>query len=140
GAGGMVRVMEAGGESVVKRILPALALMIDFERDVKQQVQDVVSGHAKDDENAVSIFHALMEDENLPPAERTLSRLIDEGQLVVGAGTETTAKTLTTITFYLLNQPDTLRTLKEELRQAVSNPWDLPTWAQLERLPFLTAV
>jgi cytochrome P450 len=88
----------------------------------------------------VTIFHALLKDENLPPAEKTLRRLGDEGQVIISAGSETTAKAVTTIAFYLLSQPDTLRALKEDLRQAMPNPWDLPTWAQLERLPFLTAV
>ncbi|KAL4814455.1 cytochrome P450 [Aspergillus spinulosporus] len=83
-----------------------------------------------------SLFAALL-DAPLPEAEKTDSRLGGEGFLMIAAGTETTAWTLTVITFHLLNQPDTLNRLRSELQDA--DALNLP-WAALERLPYLTAV
>lgn len=45
--------------------------------------------------------------------------------------------TLTVITVYLLSQPETLKRLSDELRQADAN--SLP-WFSLEKLPYLNAV
>jgi cytochrome P450 len=136
----MFPVMNALPPGLVKAMMPQMALMIDHRRNVTKQAESVLSGQAKDDGNATTIFHALLKDEHLPPAEKSFNRLKDEGEVLISAGTETTAKTLTTIAFYLLEQPDTLRRLKEELRQAMPDAWDSPPWVQLEPLPFLTAV
>ncbi|KAL4757712.1 cytochrome P450 [Aspergillus foveolatus] len=87
-------------------------------------------------ETQPSLFAALL-DAPLPEAEKTDQRLGGEGFLMIAAGTETTAWTLTVITFHLLNQPDTLNRLRSELQD--SDAINLQ-WFALERLPYLTAV
>lgn len=62
-----------------------------------------------------------------------------EGQNVVGAGSDTTASALSIMTFQLLNNPDKLRKLQEELRVAAAllpngKGWDLVTTRQLSYL------
>ncbi|KAL5001375.1 cytochrome P450 [Aspergillus recurvatus] len=83
-----------------------------------------------------SMFAAIL-DSPLPEAEKTEQRLGGEGFAMIGAGIETTAWTLTVTTFYLLNQPDTLSRLRDELQDA--DALNLP-WVALEKLPYLTAV
>lgn len=58
-------------------------------QQIYQQVRDIQDGvkywREKGDK---TIFHALLAG-NLPPEDKTALRLSQEGQLIVGAGTET---------------------------------------------------
>ncbi|KZM27281.1 heme binding [Ascochyta rabiei] len=69
--------------------------------------------------------------------ENSVDRLAGEASSIIGAGTETTAWTLSIITFYLLSQPKTQTGLAEELKAV-----DLEnvSWVELEKLPYLSAV
>ncbi|KAJ5578592.1 uncharacterized protein N7459_007556 [Penicillium hispanicum] len=83
-----------------------------------------------------SIFTAILE-ASLPESEKTDYRLGGEGFSMISAGTETTAWTITVTTFYLLNQPDTLARLTQELKDADASNL---SWFALEKLPYLNAV
>lgn len=76
----------------------------------------------------------------LPPEEKSFTRLVQEGGLVVGAATVSTAWALTVATFCLVSQPATLRALKTELITALPDPDQDVTVADLEKLPYLAAV
>lgn len=81
-----------------------------------------------------TIFHDIILSD-LPPREKTLDRLWQEGQTFVAAGTETTSWCLTVITFYLLQHPEKLARLRAELLEAKAS-----SSTQLEKLPYLSAV
>ncbi|KAI0178062.1 putative cytochrome P450 [Pestalotiopsis sp. NC0098] len=82
------------------------------------------------------IFADLL-DSNLPDEEKTIYRLSGEGFSLTGAGTETTANTLSVITFYLLTQPETRARLEKELEGQDARNLD---WQTLEQLPYLYGV
>jgi cytochrome P450 len=52
----------------------------------------------------------------------------------------TTAWALPVTVYYLLNNPDTLRKLKQELTDAIPNPSKSTPLVELEQLPYLTGV
>ncbi|KAL4936174.1 hypothetical protein BDV06DRAFT_233669 [Aspergillus oleicola] len=79
-------------------------------------------------------------DPNLPPNERTKQRLEDECIIVLGAGTETTARTLTIAAFYLAEDQTLLHKLRDELKQVLPTVMSTCTWPELEKLPYLSAV
>lgn len=68
------------------------------------------------------------------------SWISDEATTIVGAGTASTAWVLSVITFNLLSRPAVLTQLTEELRVAIQDPLDLPSWTTLEKLPYLSGV
>jgi cytochrome P450 len=72
----------------------------------------------------------------LPAPEKSLLRLEQEGALLVLAGTESPAKSLNMIFYHLLANPKIMGKLREEL-STVGRP---ASWAQLERLSYLSAV
>jgi cytochrome P450 len=76
----------------------------------------------------------------LPPAEKTVRRLSDDAQVFMQAGTLTVAWTLEVIMFWLINQPDTLKTLKTELRTIMPEKDTMTSLPELEKLPYLSAV
>lgn len=67
-----------------------------------------------------SLFHALLDSE-LPTEEKSPGRLSQEVFTVISAGEETTAKNLSTLTLNLLNNPDKLQRLREELSRLDPN-------------------
>lgn len=83
-----------------------------------------------------TIFHALLES-NLPPQEKLHSRIWQEGQVVIGAGADTTSTTLMIIHFFLLDNPDILGKLRKELEDAMPEKFAPPELSTLEKLPYL---
>lgn len=61
--------------------------------------------------------------------------------MISAAGFSTTARALTVGAFHLISNPSILATLRAEVapQMALADP-DLPTYSDLEKLPFLTAV
>ena len=86
-----------------------------------------------------TIFHELL-DSDLPPEEKTLRRLVEESQTLVGAGQVTTAHNLTMTSYHLIANPEILDKLKAELEIAMPNLQELASLQQLEQLPYLNAV
>lgn len=87
-----------------------------------------------------TIFHGLLNNPNLPPSEKVTDRLLDEARTLIGGGTDTTANTLASLTYHVLENPPILKKLKAELAEAIPDPETMPQSAQLEALPYLTAV
>jgi cytochrome P450 len=86
-----------------------------------------------------SIFRELLES-NLPPSEKTLIRLAGEAGTLIGAGSETTSWTLSVLTVRLLENPQILTKVEQELQSAVKDPTHLPKWSELEKLVYFNAV
>jgi cytochrome P450 len=83
-----------------------------------------------------SVYDSVLDSPVLPPLEKSLLRLEQEGALLVLAGTESPAKSLNIIFYHLFTNPSILSKLRTELSE-------LPTpasWVQLEQLPYLSAV
>lgn len=86
-----------------------------------------------------TLFHEILQS-NLQDADKSTERLTDEAQIVVGAGTITTAWALCAATYYLLTSPQALQKLRTELYDAIPNPNVSVPLPVLEQLPYLTAV
>ncbi|CAJ2509760.1 Uu.00g056600.m01.CDS01 [Anthostomella pinea] len=87
--------------------------------------------------NTPNRIRQAREDHVAGRSEKTVDRLSGEGFSLTGAGTETTAWTLSVITFYVLSQPAIQARLAEELKD--TDPESL-SWTTLEKLPHLSAV
>ena len=96
------------------------------------------------------ILQSLFTSPALPPSERSLQRLKGEAFVLFGAGTETTANTLTVLTYHLLANPYISTRLHNELVSTFGSPPSLNgaalpgsallSYNSLLPLPFLTAV
>ncbi|KAI3319149.1 cytochrome P450 family protein [Xylariaceae sp. AK1471] len=88
----------------------------------------------------VTIFRHLV-NSDLPPSELSRERLSKEAQVLLGAGTVSTARTLDFITYYIIANPAIRKRLTEEVGEVMEGyPAKKPTWAQLEKLPYLQAI
>lgn len=73
----------------------------------------------------------------LPQSEKSTERLLRESQVLISAGTDTTASVLSNAMFHLLSNPDQLKKLKVELVTAIPDPRSMPSSLQIENLPYL---
>ena len=89
------------------------------------------------DEKAKTIFHGILHS-NIPASEKTVERLSDEAFVLIVAGGETTARVLTVITAYLLQDKSLLLRLRKELDKAMES--GLPSSQKLEEIPLMKAV
>lgn len=84
--------------------------------------------------NHPTIFHELL-NSDLPTEEKSDARLVDEAQLIVGAGLITTSWALTVSSFHIINNPQIYQKLREELKMGgLTSTLD---WHKLEQLPYL---
>ena len=88
----------------------------------------------------VSLFHHIVESE-MPESELSIDRLSKEAQVLLAAGSITTARVLNFICYYIISNGEIKKTLQNELRDAMSGyPEKVPSWADLEKLPYLQAL
>jgi cytochrome P450 len=86
-----------------------------------------------------TIFSSILESD-LPDSEKSVSRLKDEAVVLIGAGSDTIKQTLTIASFHVLSDVEVERKLVEELVKAMPDRDGTLTWAELEGLPYLTAI
>ncbi|KAM7215804.1 Cytochrome P450 [Rhypophila decipiens] len=129
--------------SVMLRLNPSLTSFWNLQMSIGRQVAQVLKelpGGQTETHGPKHIFRAIL-DSKLPPEEKTFSRLAQEGGVLIGAGTLTTAWSLTVAIFYLLREPRCLARLKQELQRSMpeksSEKSLLPA---LESLPYFNAI
>lgn len=101
-------------------------------------IGDILAGKhdASNQAKHMTIFHAI-KDSDLPPEEKSLNRLLGEAFVLVGAGTETTARTLSVLHFYILSNPTIYERLIQELRKAMPKVDSHITIEQAQHMPYL---
>ncbi|KAH9885949.1 putative flavonoid 3-hydroxylase [Xylariomycetidae sp. FL2044] len=131
---------------IVRRLLAKSARFIALHREMEVVAQQKIAEyHAKDEKYSdtgknPTVFDLILSNENLPLSEKAFDRVSQEAVLCVAAGGETTARSLTTATYYLLSHPAALARLREELLAVMPDADSRPPLSRLEQLEWLTAV
>lgn len=135
------KIMDSLPESFVTKLNPGMALMFSFQARCRAIINSVVdayhSGTQQPEFKRPTFFHDVVSSE-LPEREKTPERLAQELQIVVAAGSETVAKFLSWTTYFLLENPEKLEKMREELNRL--DPDRNATLAELENYPYLTSV
>ena len=108
---------------------------------IKKQYEDLEAAAPKGEARAKSIetlFHAILSSD-LPPAEKSLTRLTHEGREIIVAGAETAARTMASAVYFVLSTPGVLATLRAELGDLCATPGVYPDLGTLEKLPYLVS-
>ncbi|KAL2819598.1 cytochrome P450 [Aspergillus cavernicola] len=115
-------------------INPNFPLVVSAREDNKKMVLNYIN--SSDEEK--SAMRAL--DPSVPAQEKTLDRLLDEGETIIFAGIDTTARTIAIGVFHLLNNKEVLMKLRKEL-EAIAKP-DGQQWTttELEAMPYIGVV
>ncbi|PVH77446.1 cytochrome P450 [Cadophora sp. DSE1049] len=131
--------------SLIRAMNPGMGMLFDFQQKVQDDTQKVIDGEYKSTQAQrdlgmdKTIIHALLESD-LPEDEKAHSRIWQEGQVVIGAGADTTAASIAITHFHILNNPDVLNRLRLELIAAMPDPYFPAKLSVVERLPYLNAV
>ena len=119
------------------------APFVQFNLKLEERIARILAGGEELDWKSSAthrtIFHELKES-NLPSSEKTAARLALEASTLLGAGTETTARTLAVTSFYLLENKSVLEKLQGELWSVMPKRDTAVSLTTLEQLPYLTAV
>ena len=87
------------------------------------------------------LLEKVIRESNLPESEKSVYRMSAETNVLLSAGTETTARTLAVAHYYILSRPDVHSRLLKELRTVMPVPGaPVPSTDELERLPYLVGV
>lgn len=77
---------------------------------------------------------------DLPESELSVERLASEAQVVMGAGTVTTAQTMNFLVVNILSNNNICQRLRDELQEPMKDfPERIPPFSELEKLPWLQA-
>ncbi|KAH7141326.1 trichodiene oxygenase [Dactylonectria estremocensis] len=121
-----------------KIFLPILTGYTYLQQDIRTQL--TIASNKEKGEGVESVMLSALIDPHIPPAERSISRLVDEGTAILLAGTETTARALSIAMFYLLDKRECLEKLRQELATLPAEGADCHSLSVLERLPYLSGV
>lgn len=136
------RVLQSLPDWLVRLSHPAMAAFIEQKRNTAKQIEEIKTG-TNDKNKAIShptIFHEILNAKQLSEEDKSAERLSDEAQVLMMAGTLTTAFVFEVATFYLICKPEVLRKLKEELREAIPDPSVMVPLSQMEQLTYLNAI
>lgn len=115
-----------------------------LKHDILNQIRDIKATQGTKlwelDVKHPTIFHDLLSTKLLPDSEKEEVRLAQDGQILVQGGTLTTSWTLSVAVFHLCSQTQRLKALRDELFAAIPDVNDVVPLAQLESLPYLSAV
>ncbi|KUI73941.1 Trichodiene oxygenase [Cytospora mali] len=131
-------------DSLTEVYVPGWDEFNNLRRTIRAQIHEIQSSlqseTSKADVSHNTIFHDLLASASLPPAEKTVERLAQDGQVLNQAGTLTTSNALCIAAFHLLDQPDCLRRLRDELFSAIPDPDAITSISELQQLRYLGAV
>lgn len=129
---------------LVRLIQPGAADLLIHEKELAAKLSSARhgprSGLSSNAKFSASAVVEALNDAKIPAGERTIRRLVDEGTTVIFAGTETTARALSVMTFHIFNDTRILRRLRAELAPvftAFEEQGSVPPSTALEVLPFL---
>ncbi|KAL8858235.1 MAG: hypothetical protein Q9178_005247 [Gyalolechia marmorata] len=122
-------------------VFPLLNSLKSYRQSMLSQVhQFLATRDTLQRKTHTTVFDAILDDPDLPASEKTPSRLAWESQLLLGAGTLTTAHVLQSTSYHLLTNPPILHKLTHELHAAAAeHSCPIPLHI-LEHLPYLNAV
>lgn len=140
----ILKFINALPEAISANFVPGWKGFLKMKKDILAQIAEIKATENTEkwqfDVSHPTIFHDMLSSKILPPEEKTVTRLGQEGQIIVQGGTLTTSWTLAIATFHLLNDPSTLRKLRDDLFTALPDPHAVVPLAELEQIPYLRAV
>ncbi|KAL8871184.1 MAG: hypothetical protein Q9174_002934 [Haloplaca sp. 1 TL-2023] len=121
--------------------VPSLRPVHDFRQGIHDQVSEILDARSKGktmEKNRSSMFVDVL-DSNLPPMEKTAVRLQHDAITVLGGAVDTIANTFSVGFYHIITQPAIYKQLREELTTAMPDASEIPSWATLQKLPYLSA-
>ncbi|CAG8978292.1 hypothetical protein HYALB_00010291 [Hymenoscyphus albidus] len=129
---------------VIQMLNPTFGRLLKFQKDMLKRAADFLTATPQEKpevskEDRQKLFQIII-DSNLPPEEKTASRIGSEAFTILGAGGDTVARAIATTTFHILSNPHVLRSLKQELKEAIPIKSEILDYRSLKDLVWLTSI
>ena len=127
-------------------INPSMAPVMRYQEMLVRRVEQIVENRKRDGGSKEAttgrrtIFHDILDNQELPEKEKRATRLADEANVVIGAGTETTARTMSVILFYVYTVKEVQDALLDELKTVMPTLTSEVSTTKLEQLPYLVSL
>lgn len=122
---------------IIGMILPSVAKFLTLQDDIERDITATLAANSTTDAEKKSIIIQALGDPRIPSEERGLVRLLDEGTVIIFAGTETSARALSVAMFHFARNKKLVEALREELNTLPLLERNEYALSQLEPLPFL---
>ncbi|KAF2205697.1 hypothetical protein GQ43DRAFT_427897 [Delitschia confertaspora ATCC 74209] len=133
------KLIKSGGPQVVKAANDAVWLNRIQEAEYLQQIRGVLGGGDKDKTSRITIFHETINDPGPPPDQTSEKRMVAEVEALVGVDTLTSTHMLSLTSYFVLVNPEILKSPLAELGKAVPDPTSSPSQQAFESLSYLNA-
>lgn len=136
----MLNMLHPSVLKLVQRLIqgPLVTPLFELRERTRQTIQQLLDDNESGGSASQCVIVEAIENSDIPPQDRTLERLLDEGILFGFAGTETLSRALAVGSFYLLNDKSILTKLRGELAATTEKSANRElTLAELESLPYL---
>ncbi|KAL6249853.1 hypothetical protein RBB50_003709 [Rhinocladiella similis] len=132
-------VMNSLPDWLVVKLEPKMHMHIqvqhDFERTISALKEDHDETHKTVDH--ATLFHEML-NSDLSPREKSVNRMVQEAQVIIGAAILTTSWAAAVASFHIIDNPEICSKLRSELEEALPDPHTKPDWQNLEQLPYLS--
>lgn len=114
-------------------------VQIDRIQDFRRTISALKENHDESNKSVdhATLFHEML-NSDLSPKEKSVERMVQEAQVIIGAAILTTAWAAAVASFHIINTPEIFRKLRAELEEAIPDPSTELYWQSLEQLPYLT--
>jgi cytochrome P450 len=131
--------MKALPVALVRAAQPAVADLLELRSSFEKNITRIFQAKDAADPASKSVIIEALGDARIPPRERSMDRLVDEGQVILFAGTENSARALAIGMFHLLDKRPLLARVRDDLAALAGVPDDELTLQSLESLPYLVS-
>ncbi|KAI1423120.1 cytochrome P450 [Xylaria sp. FL1777] len=139
--------------SFMRIVARDMARVAAMHHDMEAQASQAIKEHQQDEKTGstksfhrnprdrFAVFRELLKNDGLPVHEKVFDRISHEAVTLLAAGGETTASTLTMAIYFIVSDKQNLLSkLREEIDSLMPTETSRPSVADLERLPWLSAV
>ncbi|KAJ4292534.1 hypothetical protein N0V90_009197 [Kalmusia sp. IMI 367209] len=128
---------------MLRRLHPRTASVVEYMAKLPYVIETIIKENAEGklaELDHPTIFHELLQSEELPSSDRNLLHFAEEAQAIIGAGQVTTSFHLHVTCWHILATPGVLDKLRAELIRTMPDKNSLPSIQKLEEMPYLSAV
>lgn len=125
---------------ILRKVNRNLSVVMDVRNTNKENIVKSLQSEKETQTKSKSVIVSALADRTVPAAEKTMDRMLDEGETIIFAGIDTTARSLSVAFYHLLNDQrhiQKMRTELDSLQKPTNEAW---TTAELESLPYLRGV
>ncbi|KAI0812130.1 cytochrome P450 [Xylaria sp. FL0064] len=116
----LVQILSYIPENILMWAYPRGRVFSIFSNKALEHIKRTMSQPSDKSDNSISLFHHVV---------------------LLGGGTASTARTIGFASYYILSRPSIRSTLEQELKDVMATwPQRYPSWAELEKLPYLQAI